>query len=324
MPVALTDAPADLLAALRRARSGPPGGLDDALRELRLRPLTGGRQNHVYLWTPPTCHATVVKIYKTDDRRRADREWAALTLLAAHKADDVPLPLWMDPDPAEPAIGMTRLHGEPLLRATDRHDALRDLACTTARMQSVPLSGLLAELPRIDSASHYMRRLTDTWPKLLAVHTSDPLTPAMQDLLTAWQRSNDAALLSAPAEPVFSHGDSNLVNWLRAGTSSACVDFEFSGYSTVAFDAADLIEHISSRDIPDSTWRDLLPELGINHTNHHLFIVAQRTCALRWLAVLWKQREQRTGEFTTQHDRVRLLCSPANPYARRRNAYTRT
>jgi thiamine kinase-like enzyme len=320
MHAAVTDAPADLLAALRHARSGPPGGLDGALRELRLRPLTGGRQNHVYLWTPPDEHATVVKVYKSDDRRRADREWAALTLLAVHKADDVPLPLWMDPDPAEPAIGMTQLRGEPLLRAADRQAALRGLARTTARMQSIPLSGLLARLPRIDSASHYMRRLTDTWPKLLAAHTCDPLTPAMQDLLSAWQRSKDAGLLSAPAEPVFSHGDSNLLNWLRADTSSGCVDFEFSGHSTVAFDTADLIEHISSRDIPDSTWRDLLPELGVTHTNYHLFIAAQRTCALRWLAVLWKQREQRAGEFSTQHDRVRLLCSHASPYARKRMA----
>jgi len=260
MPVALTEIPAGLLAPLRSARSGHPAGLEAALRELHLRLLTGGRQNHVYLWTPPGGRETVVKIYhKTDDRRRADREWAALTLLTARKIEGVPLPPWMAPDPAEPAIGMTRLRGEPLQRAADLQAALRGLADTTARMRSAPLSGLLAELPRIDSASHYMRRLTDTWPKLLADHTSDPLTPAMQDLLTAWQRSNDTGLLSGPAERVFSRGDSNLLNWLRAGTSSACVDFEFSGYSTVTFDAADLIEHISSRDVPDSSWRDCCP-----------------------------------------------------------------
>jgi len=317
MPVALTEIPADLLAPLRRARSGPPAGLEAALRELHLRPLTGGRQNHVYLWTPPGGHEAVVKIYyKTDDRRRAEREWAALTLLAARKIEGAPLPLWIDPDPAEPVIGMSLVRGEPLLRAADPHAALQGLADTTARMRSVPLSGLLAELPRIDSASHYMRRLTDTWPKLLADHTSDPLTPTMRDLLVAWQRNDDAGLLSGPAERVFSRGDSNLLNWLRAGTSSACVDFEFAGYSTVTFDAADLIEHISSRDIPDSTWRDLLPELGVSQANDHLFIAAQRTCALRWLAVLWKQREERAGEFAAQHDRVRLLFSSASPYAR--------
>jgi len=37
------------------------------------------------------------------------------------------------------------------------------------------------------------------------------------------------------------------------------------------------------------------------------FEAAQRTCALRWLAVLWKQRDTRTEEFTSQLDRARRL-----------------
>jgi Ser/Thr protein kinase RdoA (MazF antagonist) len=317
MQTAPTGSPPALLGTLRRARSGAPGLLDGALRDLCLRPLSGGRQNHVYLWVPAGDRATVIKIYRTDDRRRADREWAALTLLAAHDIGDVPRPLWIDPDPVAPAIGMTWLHGTPLLEAADRPAALQGLARTTARMQSVPVSGLLAELPRIDSASHYAHRVTVTWPAQLARQDADPLTPAMQDLLAAWQRIGDDDLLAAPAGVVvFSHGDGNLLNWLTAGdTGSACVDFEFAGHSTAAFDAADLIEHISSRVIPDAIWQDLLPGLGVSHASHRLFAAAQRTCTLRWLAVLWKQREQRAAEFNSQHDRVRLLLSHASPYA---------
>jgi hypothetical protein len=71
MSVALT--PANLLAGLRRARSGPPTSLPDALQALHLNPLTGGRQNAVYLWTPPDGPEAVIKLYyKTDDRRRLD------------------------------------------------------------------------------------------------------------------------------------------------------------------------------------------------------------------------------------------------------------
>ncbi len=86
-----------------------------------------------------------------------------------------------------------------------------------------------------------------------------------------------------------------------------CVDFEFSGRSDVAFDAADQIEHISSRAIPDGAWRELEANLGVDHHNRQRFHAAQRTCALRWLAVLWKQRQRRAEEFTAQLDRVRLL-----------------
>ncbi|MEV4753658.1 aminoglycoside phosphotransferase family protein [Micromonospora sp. NPDC049559] len=316
MPAPVTKVPVELLAALRRAHSGPSAGLDGALLTLSLRPLSGGRQNHVYLWTPHGGPEVVVKLYhKADDRRRVDREWAALSLLATHRVRDVPVPLWIDPDPNLPALGMTPLHGEPLCDAADRRTALQGLAYTTARIQAVPLAGLLADLPRIDSADHYIHRLRGPWPELLAAHGNDRLTPIMQHLLTAWRRSGDGDLLSEPAAPVFSRGDSNLLNWLRTdGGASACVDFEFSGYSDVAFDAADLIEHISSRSIPDTIWTGLLPELGVDHTNHPRFTAAQRTCALRWLAILWKQRERRVEEFTAQHERVELLFSTANPY----------
>ncbi|GAB7101898.1 hypothetical protein JCM4814A_02120 [Streptomyces phaeofaciens JCM 4814] len=115
---------------------------------------------------------------------------------------------------------------------------------------------------------------------------------------------------------VFSRGDSNLLNWLRDGHSSPVVDFEYSGHSTVHFDAADLIEHISAREIPDSTWSALLPDLGITPANRHLFLAAQRTCALRWLAVLWKQRHTRADEFAAQRTRVRRLQSPDKSLAR--------
>lgn len=315
MPAAPAGAPAGMLSALRRARAGRAGGLDAALRELGLRPLAGGRQNHVYLWQPPRAPAAVVKVYKADDRRRADREWAALTLLAARAIGSVPRPLWTDPHPDAPAIGMTWLDGDPVLQAADLPAALRDLAGTTARLQSVPLSGLLAGLPRIDSGAHYARRLTSAWPEQLAAQPGDPLAPVMRGLLATWQRSGDAALLAMPAEPVLSHGDGNLLNWLRTATGTGCVDFEFAGHSTPWFDAADLIEHVSSRAVPDSTWRELLPGLGVTSAEYLLFAAAQRTCALRWLAVLWRQRRQRAGEFAVQHDRVRMLLSRASPYA---------
>ncbi|MGH3897572.1 MAG: phosphotransferase family protein [Pseudonocardiaceae bacterium] len=113
--------------------------------------------------------------------------------------------------------------------------------------------------------------------------------------------------LARPARAVLSRGDSNLLNWLHDGHTLRCVDFEFSGRSDIAFDAADQIEHISSRAIPDHAWHQLEANLGVDHHNRPRFEAAQRTCALCWLAVLWKQRHRRTEEFTTQLNRVRQL-----------------
>jgi hypothetical protein len=91
-----TATPAGLLTQLRQARSSTdPQAQEDVLARWGLRPLTGGRNNHLYIWTDPDRGPTCIKIYyKVDDRRRADREWAALTLLADHGVHDAPEPLW--------------------------------------------------------------------------------------------------------------------------------------------------------------------------------------------------------------------------------------
>ncbi|WP_229399914.1 phosphotransferase family protein [Micromonospora okii] len=315
MPVPLIDVPTGLLAELRRVRAGADNDRDAALSTLGLRPLTGGMQNDLYLWTSPHGDDVVIKLYVKTDRQRMEREWAALTLLAPHQLGTVPAPLWRDEAPVEPAIGMTRLHGKPLIEAADQLAALRALAHTTTQLQAVPLTGLLAGLPRIDTGEHYMVRLTQAWPEQLAGQPDDPLTPAMQQLLAAWQRSGDAALVTAPAMPVLSRGDANLLNWMTTDNGAACVDFEYAGFSNVAFDAADLIEHISGRAVPDSIWTQLLPDLGVTDANRRQFTANQRTCALRWLAVLWKQRDRRREEFTVQHERVEMLYNSTNPYA---------
>ncbi|MEH1016846.1 aminoglycoside phosphotransferase family protein [Micromonospora sp. CPCC 206060] len=315
MPMPLIDVPADLLAELRRVRAGADDNRDAALSAMGLRPLTGGMQNDLYLWTSPHSDDVVIKLYVKTDRQRMEREWAALTLLAPHQLGTVPAPLWLDDAPVEPAIGMTRLHGQPLIEAADQLAALRALAHTTTQLQAVPLAGLLAGLPRIDTGEHYMIRLTQAWPELLADQPDDPLAPAMKRLLAVWQRSGDADLVTGSAAPVLSRGDGNLLNWMMTSEGAACVDFEYAGFSNVAFDAADLIEHISGRAVPDSTWAQLLPDLGVTDANRRQFAANQRTCALRWLAVLWKQRDRRREEFNVQHERVEMLYSSANPYA---------
>ncbi|WP_431895631.1 phosphotransferase family protein [Micromonospora haikouensis] len=304
-----------MLAALRQARTRGGEALSDSLARLGVRPLTGGMQNDLYRWTSPDGDDTVIKFYTKTDRRRAEREWAALNLIEPQHLGTVPVPLWLDPVEVEPALGMTVLHGTPLLEAPDQLHALRGLARTTTQLQAVPLSGLIAELPRIDSGEHYLVRLTQAWPKLLEEQANDPLTPAMQQLLAAWHSSGDADMVIEQDKPVLSRGDANLLNWLQTGDGAACVDFEYAGFSNRAFDAADHIEHISARDVPDEVWVKVLPDLGVTDANRKRFAANQRTCALRWLAVLWKQRVRRRDEFTRQHERVDMLFDPSNPYA---------
>jgi hypothetical protein len=93
----------------------------------------------------------------------------------------------------------------------------------------------------------------------------------------------------------------------------ALLDYEFAGYGDRAFDCADLTEHISSRQagVDDQAWAEITCLAGLGGEDKRRFGAAQQTCTLRWLALLWKQRDTSTEEFTGQFDRVRRLQGAA-------------
>lgn len=129
--------PTSLLSDLRAAHADPPAhSLTTVIKTWKLRPLTGGRNNLVYAWTAPDGRQICLKFYKADERRRAEREWHALTLLAAHGINGVPAPLWYDPAPLHPAIGMTLLPGTPFPATATA--ALKALAVLHTRLQEAP------------------------------------------------------------------------------------------------------------------------------------------------------------------------------------------
>ncbi len=189
-------------------------------------------------------------------------------------------------------------------------EGLGGLVETWRRFERIPFAGPLAAFERVDSAAHYVRRIVDIWPKQLAEQPlGDALTRDLQRLLDRWWQDGDRAVLAEPQPVVLSRGDANLLNWLHDPTrgTTGCVDWEFAGGSDPAFDVADLVEHISARQISDDAWSKLVPQLSTAPSPSQRFNAAQRTCALRWLAVLWKQRASRTEEFSVQLDRVRRL-----------------
>jgi hypothetical protein len=302
--------PRHVLAVLRAHAAGAAGA--DQLLAIGAQPLSGGRNNATYRWDSPD-GPVCVKVYRVDDRRRAEREWLSLAFLVLHHVPSAPLPLWADPGPGQTAVGMTFLPGRPFPETGARQEPLRALAAVQRQYTELPLPAELAGLERIDSASHYVHRIANIWAPVVSTRPRDALTRDLLQILGEWEESGDAEVLAEPARSIFSRGDSNLLNWLWAGTGIRVVDYEFAGYSDLAFDCADLTEHISSREagIGDRAWQEIVSLAGLADHDRRRFEAAQRTCALRWLAVLWKQRDARTEEFTSQVDRVRRLQSPA-------------
>ncbi|RDI34695.1 phosphotransferase family enzyme [Lentzea flaviverrucosa] len=292
--------PGALLADLRGARHSHPGELAAVLASWSLRPLTGGRNNDVYAWD-----GICVKLYRRTDRNRVEREWHGLRHVA--ELGVAPRPLWFDEHPSRPALGMTLVPGSPADEGVFPPALLTDLAGATRAMQALPLTEPLAAMARVDSIARYVARLTDEWPVQLSEAPGDEHTPQMLTLLRRWRAGNDACLLAQPAPKVFSRGDANLLNWLHHHTGLHVVDFEFAGFSDPAVDAADHVEHISACHVPDACWFPLTEAFG--DRDRARFDAARRTIALRWLAVLWKQRGHRPHEFLRQLDRVRTLLA---------------
>lgn len=300
--------PTDLLGELRNFHQRDPKLLDEHLPGLRLRTLSGGRNNRVFAWEGPDGEV-VLKLYRTDKRDRAACEYQALAHVAACCITAAPQPLWHDPDPELPAVAMTLLSGEPVPELADPTAAMQAVLAVLGQLRDIPL-GPFADVPRVDSATNFVTRITEVWPGQLDEFPDESITADMRSLLDAWRDRGDAEVLAEPAARVFSRGDSNLLNWLWNTRDIGVVDWEFVGYSDTAYDAAELVEHLSAHAIDDEVWISLLPDLGIaDKATRRRFLAAQRTVALRWLSVLWKRRHKRTDEFEYQAKRVRELLN---------------
>jgi Ser/Thr protein kinase RdoA (MazF antagonist) len=299
--------PTDLLNELRRLHRTDHNRLDHDFPELRLRALTGGRNNRVFAWDAPDGEVCL-KFYRTDKRDRAASEYQALHHIATCGVTAAPTPLWHDPHPELPAIAMTMVAGQPVPDLAEPTIALHAAVTVLSQLREIPL-GPFTDIPRVDSAKNYLKRITETWPTQLDQHNDEPCTADMRSLLRAWHARGDAAVLAEPAPRIFSRGDSNLLNWLWHESNIHLVDWEFTGYSDTAYDAADLVEHPSAHTIDDERWISLLPNLGVDCTTRRRFRAAQRTVALRWLSVLWKRRAERADEFALQAKRVREMMN---------------
>lgn len=301
----LPDEPPSILETLRAAHQPPtteivvppvPG----------LRRLTGGLNNFVYAYAHGR-EQLVIKLYRVDDRRRADREWTALQLLAGRHPAIVPTPLWFDAHPELPAIGMSFVPGNPLHRARVDVAALRTLGAVLRDLHALAPDTFPYPYPRIGAALECVRRI-EHWAAHLDATPDRELFEVVQPLAASWLQTDDRAILEAPAPAVFGRGDPNLANCLWDGDRLRLIDWEYAGWSDVAFELADLVEHINARVIPDDVLLAFSSQfIAPGSELSQRYAAAQRTCALLWLVILWNHREYARRALLLQIERVKRV-----------------
>ena len=309
MAIIQTEEPtlARVLATVREHRNGRIDTLSQRFATWRITPLAGGNNGHLYrcdAFGSPIC----VKICRIDERRRAEREWVALNLLARRVGQLVPCPLGYDPGSGAPAVTMTLVPGTPMVGRALSFEQLRALAQTILKLQTiVPADAPNFQLPRVGGA-----REDTSWSVLRRIEFGDD--PGLADgqvavfrpLRDRWLASEDRAILAEDEPVIFSRGDANLANWLWDGDEVRAVDFEYAGWSDRAWDLADLVEGIWARRTPDEKWTAFVEWFDLSPEERRRFAAARRALAVFWTYLLG-QRQGPSELFWAQAARAKGL-----------------
>ena len=183
----------------------------------------------------------VRKRYRRVSRGEPEREWAALQLLDEHAPGLAPRPLCFEPYP--PVVVMSRVAGAPL-------DTVLTPELVTA-MLTAYRSLFTVPVPP-DTPRRYWHPGAFLRNNVAWIHeerTRADLPEVVHRALRATQNWHGAPPrgIDEIRDPVIAQGDSNVDNMLWDGSRVRLIDFEGFGVGDLAFEVADLAEHISSR-----------------------------------------------------------------------------
>ena len=242
----------------------------------------------------------VTKRYRASKPGAAEREWRALTLLAEHAPGLAPEPIAFEPG----VVRMSRLDGEPLrgLPVTGEH--LTALAGALAELHAAVPRPVLREVPvrpwQREAVRDWLRGQGARW------RSRDPLADrAVREglrWLEGWRPDGSGV------RPVFGGGDGNLANFLWDGGRVRVVDFEDSGRSDLAYELAELAEHVSMWADRAEVGAELVARLELSAAEERRLRGCRRLQALIWLFLLAQDDPDNPrnppGTFRRQAERV--------------------
>ncbi|MGX1795989.1 phosphotransferase (plasmid) [Streptomyces rutgersensis] len=229
---------------------------------------------------------SVIKRFRRERREGSEREWRALTLLAAYAPDLAPVPQSADLVAEEPVVVMSRLPGEPLRGQSLSAQQLKALAAAASELYAAVPADVLSEIPVRPGRQHALIAQIRAWAPQARPRVSSEVGDAM-DRGLAWLAHSEMDRVDQPDVPlVFGPGDGNLANYLWDGSRVRVVDFEDSGLSDRSFELAEITEHVAS-------WIDqpldvdaFLGQFELNAAERVRLPEVRRLLALVWLFLL--------------------------------------
>ncbi len=228
----------------------------------------------------------VVKTYVDWSRGEPEREWRALMLLHEHATGLSPQPMGRGSTEGRPYVVMSRLPGDPLGGQALTQSQVAGLGEAMHRMYHCVPDVALADVPERNwSADQMVARVRD-WIAEPWGQISRPVEHALS-LGSGWLAGPEASAVAESAgSRVFALGDGNLGNVLWDGRRCYLVDFEDAGSSDIAYEVADLVEHVSVWLDSRLTAEDLMPYLSLTPEEILRFRMCRRLFAVFWLLML--------------------------------------
>ncbi len=214
--------------------------------------IEGGANNLLYRATGAT-DDLAIKFCIRDERDRAGREFASLTVLQDLGLDLAPRPLLLDRERySQPVVVQTWLEGDLLTEppATEPEwrcllEYFMALHTVTPEKTSLRFPSAFLNMNRAEDGKRLIRKQKTLFP--------EEAQPAALHRLT--ERIEAKPFPEWPDPPVvLCHADSNGLNFLRRKGPWAAVDWEYSGWGDGAFEIADLITHPFYTEVSASHW----------------------------------------------------------------------
>ncbi|MET8295851.1 phosphotransferase [Streptomyces sp. NPDC005180] len=251
---------------------------------------------------------SVIKRFRPEGRGKCEREWRALTLLAAHAPGLAPIPQSADLAAEEPVVVMSRLPGEPLRGESLSHRQLKALAAAASELHAAVPVDVLAEVPVRPGQQHQLIARIRSWAPQVRPRVSGAIGKAMDRGLEWLARSGMERVGRADVPMAFGPGDGNLANYLWDGSCVRVVDFEDSGLSDRPFELAEITEHVASWVGPPLDIDGFLDLFDLNPAERARLPECRRLLALVWLFLLSFDDPQypRNPPGTAERQAVRL------------------
>jgi aminoglycoside phosphotransferase (APT) family kinase protein len=215
------------------------------------RKISGGANNILYKVSGEDGDLAV-KFTLRDGRRRAWREFQALTVLQAHSLAIAPEPVLLDEDSyPQPVVVQTWLDGQVTAVPPQTDAEWQPLVAHYATLSKITPQNTTVQL---ETAVINFNSVTNGVLQIERQRAAVPLDEQPEPLKKLVEIAHNLPRDLPPTISSLGRNDANTLNFIRQPGMWASVDWENSGWGDPAFEVVDMMTHPQFMTVPPERW----------------------------------------------------------------------